>query len=88
MHFDAVALGPNQTSFAENFEVLRESRLRDAAFADPEKSGTALGTVRPDDIGIDGYTHGVGKSVEDAFDGYVLDRRMEKWSHSMMIRRL
>ena len=81
VHLDTSPFATDQACLSERFEVLRESRFGDCPFTDIQKIRTILRALRADNIGIDCHPHGIGQSMENAFDCDVLDRRVEKRSH-------
>lgn len=83
VHLNATALSADEAGFAEGFEVLGEGGLGDRPLADVEKIRTILGALGAGNIHVDGDADRIRESVEDAFDGDVLNRRVKKRPHNL-----
>lgn len=82
VHFDAVALAVNQSSLAENLEMLREGRLGDGFIAHLQKVRAALRALLGNDAGVHGGSNGVGQCVQNSFHRHVLHGRVEEGPHT------
>jgi hypothetical protein len=77
VHLNAFALGVDESGFAEYLEVLGERGLRDRPVDDVLKGRAGGRALRSRDLRKDSYSYGVRESVEDRFDGDILDCGME-----------
>ncbi len=82
--FDAAAFRVDEAGFTEDAEVLGEGGFGDGLVADGEELRAGLGAVLGDDIGVNGYAHGVREGVKDALYGELRDGRVEEGAHTSM----
>jgi len=85
MHFNALALTPNQASLSKSLEMLRQRRLWNALFADLQKGRADVGALRTCQFRKNRHSHWIGESMQNGFDGDIFDRRMEERPHTFII---
>jgi hypothetical protein len=85
VHFDALAFATDQTGFAQDFEMLGESRLGQGAVIDFAEVGAIQGAFRREHSREDLGTHGIGQGIEEALDSNVTDCGMEERPHGILI---
>jgi hypothetical protein len=81
VHFDALAFATDQAGFAQDFEMLGESRLGQGAVVEFAEVGAIEGAFRCGHFRVDLGAHWIGQGVEDTLDRNVADRGMEEWPH-------
>ena len=87
MHFDALAFATDQTGFAQDFEMLGESRLGQGAVVDFAEVGAIQGAFGREHFREDLGAHGIGQGIEEALNSNVGDCGMEEWPHRVFITR-
>src|SRR5262249_11693680 len=79
VHFDALAFATDQAGFAQDFEMLGESRLGQGAVVDFAEIGAIQGTFRREHFRVDLGAHWIGQGIEEAFDINVADCVVRKY---------
>ena len=87
VHFDALAFATDQTGFAQDFEMLGESRLGQGAVVDFAEIGAIQGTFRREHFRVDLGAHWIGQGIEEALDRNVAECGMEERPHRLLITR-
>ena len=87
VHFDALAFATDQTGFAQDFEMLGESRLGQGAVVDFAEVGAIQGAFRREHFRVDLGAHRIGQGIEKALDSNVADCGMEERPHGVLITR-
>ena len=87
MHFDALAFAADQTGFAQDFEMLGESRLGQGAVVEFAEVGAIQRAFRYGHFRVDLGAHGIGQGIEEAFDCNVADGGMEERPHAVFLTR-
>ena len=87
VHFDALAFATDQAGFAQDFEMLGESRLGQGAVVEFAEVGAIQRAFRCGHFRVDLGAHWIGQGIEDALDSNVADSGMEEWPHSLLITR-
>ena len=85
MHFNALALAPDEAGFAQDFEMLGEGRLGQGAVVEFSEVGASVGAFRGrhfrEDLGADR----IGEGIEEALYGNVADSGMVERPHQAFI---
>ena len=87
VHFDTLAFATDQTGFAQDFEMLGESRLGQGAVVDFAEVGAIQGAFRREHFRVDLGAHRIGQGIEEALDSNVADCGMEERPHGVLITR-
>ena len=87
VHFDALAFATDQAGFAQDFEMLGESRLGQGAVVDFAEVGAIQGAFRREHFRVDLGAHRIGQGIEKALDSNVADCGMEERPHGVLITR-
>jgi hypothetical protein len=87
VHFDALAFATDQAGFAQDFEMLGESRLGQGAVGDFAEVGAIQGAFRCGHFRVDLGAHGIGQGIEETLDGNIADSGMEERPHRALITR-
>ena len=87
VHFDALAFATDQAGFAQDFEMLGESRLGQGAVVDFAEVGAIQGAFRQEHFRVDLGAHRIGQGIEKALDSNVADCGMEERPHGVLITR-
>ena len=87
VHFDTLAFATDQTGFAQDFEMLGESRLGQGVVVDFAEVGAIQGAFRREHFREDLGAHGSGQGIEEALDRNVGDCGMEERPHGIFITR-
>src|ERR1700739_3068748 len=78
VHFDALAFAADQAGFAQDFEMLGEGRLGQAAVVDLAEVGAIQGALGGGYFRVDLGAHGIGQGIEETLDGNVAESGMKE----------
>jgi hypothetical protein len=81
VHFDALALAPDEAGFAQDFEMLGESRLGQGAVIEFPEVGASVGAFRGCHFREDLGANRIGQGIEEALNGNISEIGMVKRPH-------
>jgi len=87
VHLDALAFATDLAAFAQDFEMLGESRLGQGAVVEFAEVGAIQRAFRCGHFRVDLGAHGIGQGIEEALDTSLADGGMEERPHAVCITR-